>query len=257
MNNLNGMANIPPVSNNNMMIGMPSMAQANPLPPTSTNPMSMSQSIFDPMSSVPRMNATVPSSSSANLPPSTTVNSQNAIGPLNTSNTSNNSSGGRVPNDPSNFGASLNQSGNGVTTPTTINPGTFRPKPIEELLMPTHDKKTPPPLLAQQQQSSQPTPVSDQKPNMVHPFNKSMDKNLKNALSSSWSSLAATGSPQNTSSKSKPAVQMDAFQQFRNKAIEKADRLKQLEQQELKRSHKEAAEKRQQEQAKKREEAER
>lgn len=48
---------------------------------------------------------------------------------------------------------------------------------------------------------------------------------------------------------------MDSFQQFRNKAKEKADRLKMLEQQEQKqRSHKEAAEKRQQEQQKKREE---
>lgn len=51
---------------------------------------------------------------------------------------------------------------------------------------------------------------------------------------------------------------MDSFQQFRNKAKEKADRQKLLEQQEMKqRSHKEAVEKRQQEQQKKREEIDR
>lgn len=51
---------------------------------------------------------------------------------------------------------------------------------------------------------------------------------------------------------------MDSFQQFKNRAKEKADRLKLLEQQEMKqRSHKEAFEKRQQEQQKKREEIDR
>lgn len=107
------------------------------------------------------------------------------------------------------------------------------PKPIEELMMPSHDKKTPP-LDAKGASAS-----------FVHAFNKSHDHNLKNA--SSWSSLAAAGSPQNTptSSKSKPPA-MDSFQQFRNKAKEKADRQKLLEQQELRRSQKEAADKRQQ-----------
>lgn len=51
---------------------------------------------------------------------------------------------------------------------------------------------------------------------------------------------------------------MDSFQQFKNRAKEKADRQKMLEQAEMKqRSHKEAVEKRQQEQQKKREEIDR
>lgn len=120
------------------------------------------------------------------------------------------------------------------------------PKPIEELMMPSHDKKM----------------ISDGKgghgghntagsgpPASVFAFNsfsKSHDNNLKNA--SSWSSLAAAGSPQNPSTvgnKSKPPA-MDSFQQFRNKAKEKADRQKLLQQQEMR--QKEALEKRQQEQ---------
>lgn len=245
LNNLNGMTNVAPQITNNMMMGiMPPMSQQNSLPPASSNnPMSMSQSIFDPISSVPRLNATAPSSS-ANLPPPSLNTSVNAIGPISSSNTNNNTN-------------TLTQSsGNGVTTPTTLNPGSFRPKPIEELLMPTHDKKTPSPSLVQQQQQHQQqqhpqTPTIDQKTNMGHAFK---DQNLKNA----WSSLsAATGSPQNTPTSAKPKPSMDSFQQFRKKAKEKADIQKLLEQQELKRSHKEAAEKRQQEQAKKRDEAER
>lgn len=105
------------------------------------------------------------------------------------------------------------------------------PKPIEELMNPSHDKKT--------------SPIDGKGgAGFVHAINK-LDHNLKNA--SSWSSLAAAGSPQNplTSSKSKPPA-MDAFQQFRNKAKEKKDREKMLEQQELRRSQKEAAEKRNQ-----------
>lgn len=104
------------------------------------------------------------------------------------------------------------------------------PKPIEELMKPSHDKNS----------SSM-----DGKggAGFVHAINK-LDHNLKNA--SSWSSLAAAGSPQNplTSSKSKQPA-MDSFQQFRNKAKEKMDRQKMLEQQELRRTQKEAAEKQQ------------
>lgn len=109
------------------------------------------------------------------------------------------------------------------------------PKPIEELMNPSHDKKT--------------SPIDGKGgAGFVHAINK-LDHNLKNA--SSWSSLAAAGSPQNplTSSKSKPPA-MDSFQQFRNKAKEKMDRQKMLEQQELRRTQKEAAEKRNQEQQK-------
>lgn len=109
------------------------------------------------------------------------------------------------------------------------------PKPIEELMNPSHDKKT--------------SPIDGKSgAGFVHAINK-LDHNLKNA--SSWSSLAAAGSPQNplTSSKSKPPA-MDSFQQFRNKAKEKMDRQKMLEQQELRRTQKEAADKRNQEQQK-------
>lgn len=71
----------------------------------------------------------------------------------------------------------------------------------------------------------------------------SFAQNLKNA--SSWSSLA-TGSPQTgpqASNKPKPQT-MDTFQAFKNRAKEKADRQKMLEQQELKqRTQKEQAEK--------------
>ncbi|XP_075158831.1 uncharacterized protein LOC142232018 isoform X2 [Haematobia irritans] len=74
---------------------------------------------------------------------------------------------------------------------------------------------------------------------------KAHEPNVKNP--SSWSILA--GSPQNTptSNKTKPA--MDSFQQFRNKAKEKADRQKQLEAAEKEKEQKrqkEAAEKEQQ-----------
>lgn len=154
----------------------------------------------------------------------------------------------------SNSSSSLPTSGagNGTSTPTT---GTFRPKPIEELLMPTLDKKdtlTPPPTSIAQQQ----TPSMEHKSNSSHAFSKT-EPNVKNAIASSWSSLAVSGSPQNTPVSAKPKPAMDSFQQFRNKAKEKADRQKLLEQQELKQRHKEAAEKRQQEQQKKREEFDR
>uniref|UniRef100_A0A7G3AEW7 Putative bromodomain-containing protein 3 isoform x7 n=1 Tax=Lutzomyia longipalpis TaxID=7200 RepID=A0A7G3AEW7_LUTLO len=112
------------------------------------------------------------------------------------------------------------------------------PKPIEDLMMPpVHDKS----------KSTEP------KGNFAQAIKPSHEQNLKNA--SSWSSLASAGSPQNvTTPQVKPKPSMDSFQQFRNKAKEKMDRQKLLEQQELKRSQKEAAEKelkRQQEQKQK------
>lgn len=71
------------------------------------------------------------------------------------------------------------------TTPT-LSAGSFRPKPIEELLMPSHDKKTPPSTssLPQQQQQQpqqpqQPQQTMEQKPNMPHAF---IDPNVKNAI---------------------------------------------------------------------------
>ncbi|KAL5276095.1 BRD4 family protein [Megaselia abdita] len=88
------------------------------------------------------------------------------------------------------------------------------------------------------------SPPSDMKSfNFSQSMKHQGDPNLKNA--SSWSSLAAiANSPQNTpiTAKSKPSS-MDSFQQFKFKAKEKADRMRALEEQELKRSQKEAAEK--------------
>ncbi|XP_053697067.1 homeotic protein female sterile-like isoform X2 [Sabethes cyaneus] len=129
------------------------------------------------------------------------------------------------------------------TMPATIKKeeGKFMltPKPIEDLLMNPGEKKlnsnTPP----------------DGKGNFSHAFKSSInDQSLKNA----WSSLASAGSPQSTPTSNKPKPAMDTFQAFRNKAKEKLDRQKLLQQQELKRSQKEQAEKelkRQQEQQQK------
>ncbi|XP_055307981.1 bromodomain-containing protein 3-like isoform X3 [Sitodiplosis mosellana] len=235
LNNLNGMTNVPSsVSNNSMMMGLPSLSQSNTLPPVTSDSISTSS---DQRGFMPGL-----TTSSGNMPPLQMNNSVNATAPIN-SNNSNNS-----------MNSSMQSTGNGVTTPN-LGVGAFRPKPIEELLMPQHDKKsTPPPALPPQM------PMSDQKPNLANAFNKSMDPAIKNTIASSWSSLAAAGSPQSTptSSKPKPTPVMDSFQQFKNRAKEKADRQKLLEQQEMKqRSHKEAAEKRQQEQQKKREEIDR
>lgn len=112
------------------------------------------------------------------------------------------------------------------------------PKPIEDLLMNPNDKKM----------SSTPP---DAKGNFAHAFKaQGQDQNIKNA----WSSLASAGSPQNNPTSSKPKPAMDTFQAFRNKAKEKLDRQKLLQQQELKRTQKEQAEKelkRQQEQQQK------
>uniref|UniRef100_A0A1Q3F5C4 Putative bromodomain-containing protein 4 n=1 Tax=Culex tarsalis TaxID=7177 RepID=A0A1Q3F5C4_CULTA len=111
------------------------------------------------------------------------------------------------------------------------------PKPIEDLLMNPNEKKI----------SSTPP---DGKGGFSHAFKAAAhDQNLKNA----WSSLASAGSPQNTptSAATKPKPSMDTFQAFRNKAKEKLDRQKMLQQQEMKRNQKEQAEKRQQEQQQK------
>lgn len=72
--------------------------------------------------------------------------------------------------------SSIQSTGNGITTPN-MSVGSFRPKPIEELLMPTHDKKTTPPPIPQQI-----PPVSDQKPILPAAFNKSIDPNVKNSI---------------------------------------------------------------------------
>lgn len=118
--------------------------------------------------------------------------------------------------------------GNGESNATGPSTGGFRPKPIEELLQ-NHDKKTPPPQMDK---------------SGGHAANASN----KNNLASSWSSLAAASSPQNTPTSTKPKQQqhMDSFQQYRIKVKEKIEKQRMLEQQEMRRSHKEAAEKRQQ-----------
>lgn len=117
------------------------------------------------------------------------------------------------------------------------------PKPIESMMPSPPEKKMTPP------------DIKVGNTNFAQAFKATHEQNLKNA--SSWSSLASAGSPQNTPTSNKPKPAMDSFQQFRNKAKEKMDRQKLLEQQELKRSQKEAAEKelkRQQEQQKQKQE---
>lgn len=104
------------------------------------------------------------------------------------------------------------------------------PKPIEELLMNPNDKS-----------KGLSGPGGG-------PFNASFNKyeqNLKNA--SSWSQLAAAGSPQNpgVSISSKTKMPSDTFQEYRTKAKEQAQRQKQ--EQEKKKKEKEQELKRQQE----------
>lgn len=135
--------------------------------------------------------------------------------------------------------------GNGGGNGITVNAGGFRPKPIEELMKP------PPSTIAAVNEAASKGNIP---PHAAY-SNKPMDQQFnKTLVASSWSSLAAAGSPQNTPTSNKPKPATDSFQAFRNKAKEKADRQKLLEQQQvLNRSHKEA-EKRQQEQQKKRDE---
>lgn len=108
------------------------------------------------------------------------------------------------------------------------------PKPIEELLMNPNEK----------------TKVHGSGSAPGFAFNKYEQQNLKNA--SSWSQLAAAGSPQNpgasistSSSSSKSKVPSDTFQEYRTKAKEQAQRQKQ--EQEKMKKQKEQELKRQQE----------
>ncbi|XP_028893890.2 homeotic protein female sterile isoform X1 [Zeugodacus cucurbitae] len=133
------------------------------------------------------------------------------------------------------------------------------PKPIESM-MPSPPEKKPHQQVQQvappQQSPSDlkiPTAASlgsasglgSNQANFAQAFKSAHEQNLKNA--SSWSSLASASSPQNTPTSNKPKPAMDSFQQFRNKAKEKADLQKKLEaaEKEQKRQ-KEAAEKEQQ-----------
>lgn len=108
------------------------------------------------------------------------------------------------------------------------------PKPIEELLMNPNDK-------------TKGHGGNGGGPNFGQAFNKYEQQNLKNA--SSWSQLAAAGSPQNpgasTITASKSKVPSDTFQEYRTKAKEQAQRQKQ--EQEKMKKQKEQELKRQQE----------
>lgn len=105
------------------------------------------------------------------------------------------------------------------------------PKPIEELLMNPNDK-------------SKALGGPGGAPPFGQAFNK-YEQNLKNA--SSWSQLAAAGSPQNPGSSipSKSKVPSDTFQEYRTKAKEQQQRQKQ--EQEKMKKQKEQELKRQQE----------
>lgn len=135
----------------------------------------------------------MPSVGGTNLPPASMNSSINTTAPIssnnaNTTNNNNNSSNNN------NMNSSIQSTGNGTTTPN-LNVGAFRPKPIEELLMPQHDKTTkgtPTPLPPQPPQSSssvistpsslppQQMSMSEQKSNLASAFNKSLDPNIKN-----------------------------------------------------------------------------
>ncbi|XP_067636898.1 homeotic protein female sterile isoform X2 [Eurosta solidaginis] len=128
------------------------------------------------------------------------------------------------------------------------------PKPIESMMPSPPEKKqqVAPPLqspsdlkIPSSMSLGSSSNLGSNQQNFAQAFKSAHEQNLKNA--SSWSSLASASSPQNTPTSNKPKPAMDSFQQFRNKAKEKADRLKLLEaaEKEQKRQ-KEAAEKEQQ-----------
>ncbi|XP_065366245.1 homeotic protein female sterile-like isoform X2 [Calliphora vicina] len=174
---------------------------------------------------------------------------------------------GPTPGGPSSVGGKKDTNTNSVLghldqAQQSSNKLLITPKPIESMMPSPPDKR--PQQSQQQQASGVGVPPPQQSPsdlkipsagmaagggnqaNFAQAF-KTHEQNVKNP--SSWSILASAGSPQNTptSNKTKPA--MDSFQQFRNKAKEKADRQKQLEAAEKEKEQKrqkEAAEKEQQ-----------
>lgn len=178
-------------------MGLPSLTQSNTLPPvtsdsisTSTDQRGTCRSFGELYVSFQRIswkqilinwliektigfmsNLTTPSA--GNLPPTSINPSANVTTPItsniNTTNNNNNNSN-------NNMNSSIQSTGNGMTTPN-LSAGPFRPKPIEELLMPQHDKKTTPPSVPPPQM-----PMVDQKPNLPSAFNKSMDPNIKNTI---------------------------------------------------------------------------
>lgn len=135
----------------------------------------------------------MPAVGGANLPPASMNSSMNATAPISSNNTNTTNNNNNSSNN-NNMNSSIQSTGNGTTTPN-LNVGAFRPKPIEELLMPQHDKPTkgtpPPPPQSQPPSSSSATStpsslppqqmsMSEQKSNLASAFNKSMDPNLKN-----------------------------------------------------------------------------
>lgn len=189
LNNLNGMTNVPPsVPNNNMMMGLPSLTQSNTLPPvTSLSDSISTQSdqrgnkiililsnyhfkneymkliivIKITLGFIPGLTTTP----SGNLPPAS-MNSSVVTAPINSNNSNTNNN---------NMNSSIQSAGNGVTTPN-MTAGPIRAKPIEELLMPQHDKKSTPPALPPQM------PMSEPKQNFANAFNKSMDPNINKTI---------------------------------------------------------------------------
>lgn len=255
---------IPPKCEVNPINSMDMLSDMNSLMKTSQDQSLIQQLGFDNMQSVPvshdsgnngfGLDANMALNGIGGVPVSRNGNGPGNMGMLNMPPMSHhNSQADQVPSifDPSNVAVSRSMStlpsgnnsqppvsigGNGVNTNPMPVVGSFRPKPIEDLLQ-THDKKTPPPM-----------DPSKSGGHLANAFNKVMDPHMKNPIASSWSSLV-TSSPQNTPTSNKPKqppMAMDSFQQFRNKAKEKMDKQKLLEQQEQRRSHKEAAEKRQQ-----------
>ncbi|KAL9880263.1 homeotic protein female sterile-like isoform 4-T15 [Glossina fuscipes fuscipes] len=159
------------------------------------------------------------------------------------------------------MGANCDQSQQ-PTPPPNTNKLLITPKPIESMMPSPPEKKNQQSAQQSHNQQIGVVPLPQQSPSdlkiplagaaggnqtsFAQAF-KTHEQNVKNP--SSWSILASAGSPQNTptSNKTKPA--MDSFQQFRNKAKEKADRQKLLEAAEKEKEQKrqkEAAEKEQQ-----------
>lgn len=182
LNNLNGMTNIPSSVPNNMMMSLPSLTQSNTMPPVTSDSISTSTGTLTSLTSRNWCDKIVRemlihsnvlgfmpglTTSSGNLPPASLNSSINATAPINSNSNSNTNN--------NNMNSSIPSTGNGITAPN-LSVGPFRPKPIEELLMPQHDKKGTPPALPQQ------IPMSDQKPNLSNAFNKSMDPSINKTI---------------------------------------------------------------------------
>lgn len=169
-------------------MGLPSLTQSNTLPSVTsdsiststgtalTNHFILSKEKFQTITKVDRFEigfmSNLTTSTPGNLPQTPIIPSANVVTPITSNNSTTNNNNN---NSNNNMNSSIQSTGNGITTPN-MSVGSFRPKPIEELLMPAHDKKATPPPVPQQ------IPVSDQKPNLPAVFNKSIDPNVKNSI---------------------------------------------------------------------------